>query len=158
MDYNTPVSSSMKCSRQKYCWSGLPFPSPGNLPDPGIKSRSPALQADSLPAEPKRKPKNTGVGSLSLLQQILLTQESKQSLWHYRQILYQLSYLIFFFPNISGLNILVSEWFISFLFRFQILYISRSYLLPKMYFKSIYFVQSTIWENTYPTCIYLIEE
>ena len=33
------------------CWSGLPFPSPGNLPDPGIESRSPALQTDSLPTE-----------------------------------------------------------------------------------------------------------
>ena len=38
-------------------WSGLPFPSPGNLPDPGIKPRSPALQADSLPPEPPEKPK-----------------------------------------------------------------------------------------------------
>ena len=41
--------------RQEY-WSGLPFPSPGNLPDPGIKPRSPALQADSLPSEPPGKP------------------------------------------------------------------------------------------------------
>ena len=37
-----------------------PFPSPGDLPNPGIKFRSPALQADSLPAEPQGKPKNTG--------------------------------------------------------------------------------------------------
>jgi len=37
---------SMEFSRQKY-WSGLPFPSPGDLPDPEIKPRSPALQADS---------------------------------------------------------------------------------------------------------------
>ena len=44
------------------------FPSPGDLPNPGIKPRSPALQMDSLPAEPQGKPKNTGVGSLSLLQ------------------------------------------------------------------------------------------
>ena len=48
----------------------------GNLPNPGIKPRSPTLQADSLPAEPQGKPKNTGVGSLSLLQQIFPTQES----------------------------------------------------------------------------------
>ena len=41
---------SMGFSRQDY-WSGLPFPSPGDLPDPGIKRRSPALQADSLPTE-----------------------------------------------------------------------------------------------------------
>ena len=39
---------------------------PGNLPNPGIEPRSPALQVDSLPAEPPGKPKNTGVGSLSL--------------------------------------------------------------------------------------------
>ena len=40
------------------------FPSPGDLPNPGTEPRSPALQADSLPAEPQGKPKNTGVGSL----------------------------------------------------------------------------------------------
>ena len=45
---------SMGFSRQEY-WSGLPFPSPGDLPDPGIKARSPALQADSLPSEPPGK-------------------------------------------------------------------------------------------------------
>ena len=39
-----------------YCWSGLPFPSPGDLPDPGIEPRSPALQADSLPSGPLGKP------------------------------------------------------------------------------------------------------
>ena len=41
---------------------------PGDLPKPGIKPRSPTLQANSLPSEPQGKPKNTGVGSLSLLQ------------------------------------------------------------------------------------------
>ena len=41
----------MEFSRQEY-WSGLPFPSPGDLPDPGMKPRSPALQADTLPSEP----------------------------------------------------------------------------------------------------------
>ena len=46
------------------------FPSFRSLPNPGIKPRSPALQADFLPAEPQGKPKNTGVGSLFLLQQI----------------------------------------------------------------------------------------
>ena len=45
---------SMGFSRQEY-WSELPFPSPGDLPDPGIEPRSPALQADSLPSEPPRK-------------------------------------------------------------------------------------------------------
>ena len=42
---------SMEFSRQEY-WSGLPFPSPGDLPDPRIEPRSPALQADALPSEP----------------------------------------------------------------------------------------------------------
>ena len=46
---------SMEFSRQEY-WSGLPFPPPGDLPNPGIKPRSPALQADSLPSEPPGKP------------------------------------------------------------------------------------------------------
>ena len=45
----------MQFSRPEY-WSGLPFPSPGDLPNPGIKPRSRALQADSLPAEPQGKP------------------------------------------------------------------------------------------------------
>ena len=49
-------------------------------------------QVDSLPAEPQGKPKNTGVGSLSLLQQIFLTQELNWGLLHCRRILYQLSY------------------------------------------------------------------
>ena len=44
------VPLSMGFSRQEY-WSGLPFPSPGDCPDPGIEPRSPALQADSLPTE-----------------------------------------------------------------------------------------------------------
>ena len=45
------VPLSVEFSRQEY-YSGLPFPSPGDLPDAGIEPRSPALQVDSLPAEP----------------------------------------------------------------------------------------------------------
>ena len=138
----------MGFSRQEY-WSVLSFPSPEDLPDPGIEPRTPELQADSLPselqgspkvpqscptlcdpmnytvhgiiqarilewvtfpfsresnpgpphcrqillpAEPQGKPKNTGMGSLSLLQQIFPTQESNWGLLHCRWILYQLSY------------------------------------------------------------------
>ena len=44
----------MEFSRQEY-WCGLPFPSPGDLPNLGIKPRSPTLQVDSLPAEPQGK-------------------------------------------------------------------------------------------------------
>ena len=61
------------------------FPSPGDLPNPGIEPRSPTLQADSLPAEPQWKPPNTGVDSLSLLQQIFPTQESNWGFLHCRE-------------------------------------------------------------------------
>ena len=61
------------------------FPTQGSNP-------SAASQADSLPAEPQGKPNNTGVGSLSLLQQIFTTQELNRGLLHCRRILYQLSY------------------------------------------------------------------
>ena len=50
--YQVPLS--MGFSRQEY-WSGLPCPPPGDLPDPGVEPRSPALQADSLPFELPRK-------------------------------------------------------------------------------------------------------
>ena len=50
--YQAPLS--MVFSMQEY-WSGLPFPSPGDLPDPGIEPRSPALYADALPSEPPKK-------------------------------------------------------------------------------------------------------
>ena len=47
---------SMGFSRQEY-WSGLPFPSPGDLPDPGTEPRSPTLRTDALLSEPPGKPK-----------------------------------------------------------------------------------------------------
>ena len=50
-----PHGLSMDFSKQKY-WSGLPFPSPGDLPDPGNEAGSSALQADSLPAELREVP------------------------------------------------------------------------------------------------------
>ena len=80
----------MEFSRPEY-WSGQPVPSPRDLPNPGIEPRSPALQADSLPAKPPGKPKNIGVGNLSFLQQIFPTQESNRGLLHCKWILYQLS-------------------------------------------------------------------
>jgi len=57
----------MEFSRQEY-WSGLPFLSPGDLPDPGIKLGSPALQADALPSEPQ--------GSLYSFKQIIYIKPS----------------------------------------------------------------------------------
>ena len=78
-------------SRPEY-WSGYPFPSPGDLPNPGIEPRSPVLWMGSFPAEPPGKPKITGVGILSFLQGSFLTHESNQGFLHCRRILYQLSY------------------------------------------------------------------
>ena len=51
--YQAPLF--MEFSRQEY-WSELPFPSPGDLPDPGIEPRSPTWQADALSTEPSGKP------------------------------------------------------------------------------------------------------
>ena len=67
-----------------------PFPSPGDLPNPGIKPRPPTLQADSLPAEPQVKSKNTGVSSISLLQWVFLIQGSNWGLLHCKWIKYLL--------------------------------------------------------------------
>ena len=62
MDYSLPGSLSMEFSRQEY-WSGVPFPSPGDLPDSGIEPSSPALQANTLPSEPPAKPMQSIAGN-----------------------------------------------------------------------------------------------
>ena len=67
-------------------WVAFPFSRGSSQP------RACTLQVDSLPAEPQEKPKNTGVGHLSLLQGMFPTQESNWGLLRCRQILYQLSY------------------------------------------------------------------
>ena len=71
-------------------WVAYPF-SRGTS-QPRDRTQVSALQVDSLPSEPPGKPKNTGVGSLFLLQWIFLPQESNRGLLHCRRILYQLSY------------------------------------------------------------------
>ena len=71
-------------------WAAFPF-SRGSA-QPRIETRSPTLQADSLPAEPPGKTKKPRVGSLSLLQRIFRIQESNRGLLHCKRILYQLSY------------------------------------------------------------------
>ena len=91
MDCSPPGSSVHGIFQEEY-QSGLPCPPPGDLPTPGIDSRSPALQADSLSSESPGKHKNTGMGSLSLLQGIFPIQESNQGFLHCGCILYQLSY------------------------------------------------------------------
>ena len=61
MEYSVQrIPLSMEYSRQEY-WSGYPFPSAGDLPDPGIEPRSPALQADSSLPEPPGKPTVVGL-------------------------------------------------------------------------------------------------
>ena len=72
------VPLSMEFSRQEY-WSRLPFPSPGDLPNPGIKPKSPTLQADSLLSEPPLNDNNLVIlfhTSLPLLQLLVLTRMS----------------------------------------------------------------------------------
>ena len=67
----------MGFSRQE-CWSGLPFPSPGDLPDPGIEPGSPTLQADALPSEPPGEARE-----LRLLGEISITSDMQMTppLW-----------------------------------------------------------------------------
>ena len=60
----------MEFSKQKY-WSGLPFPSPGDLPDPGIEPGSLTLQADSLPSEPPGKTQNIRHDIIKLLEETI---------------------------------------------------------------------------------------
>ena len=68
---------STEFSRQEY-WGGLPFPSPGDLPDPGIRPRSPALQADSLLSEPPEK-SYFKTHNCSILKTFLLIPKLKQT-------------------------------------------------------------------------------
>ena len=85
-----PTSLLCPFSMQEH-WSELPCPPPRDLPNPAIKPKFPALQGDSLLSEPLRKPKYTGVGSLSLLQGIFQTQELNRGLLQCKWILYHLS-------------------------------------------------------------------
>ena len=67
--YQAPPS--MEFSRQEY-WSGLPFPSPEDLPDPGLKPWSPTLQADALPSEPPGEPQFKHTCVCTSVQKILI--------------------------------------------------------------------------------------
>ena len=71
-------------------WVAIPFSRESS--QPRDRTQVSHLQADSIPAEPQGKSKNTGVGSLSFLQVIFPTQESNQGLVHCRRILNQLGY------------------------------------------------------------------
>ena len=76
----------MEFSRQEY-WSGLPFPSPGDLPNPGMEPGSPTLQADGLPSEPPGKPVDMSkflkqkVKEESFIPFFFLRQDSNHRLW-----------------------------------------------------------------------------
>ena len=94
------------------------MPSSRGSSHPGIKPRPAALQAVSLPSEPPGKPKNTGVGSLSLLQGNFPTQESNWDLLPCRQILYQLSYQRS--PNLGGLTKLLTSCLTKIFYRWQL--------------------------------------
>ena len=76
MDCSLPGSSVGSFQARILEWVAILFS--GDLPNPGTEPRSPTLQADSLPSEPPGKPKDTGVSTLILLQEIFLTQESNQ--------------------------------------------------------------------------------
>ena len=73
--YQAPPS--MGFSRQEF-WSGLPFPSPGDLPYPGIEPRSPALQADALTTEPPGKPQSHYEKSLHTIMTIVKNIENNK--------------------------------------------------------------------------------
>ena len=100
----------------------------GDLPNPGIKPRSPALQTDSLPSEPSGKPKNTGSPQL---QGIFPTQELNWGLLNCRQILYQLSYQEIQYNNLAR------EKYATMLIGFTLKFINHNYssacVLPRNY-------------------------
>ena len=122
------------------------MPSSRGFPSPGFEPRSPALQMDSLPSQPPGDPKNTGVGSLSLLQGIFLTWEFNQGLLPCRLILYQLNYkgrprilewVAYPFSrgsswpkNWAGVSCIAREFFTSWAIRENILYLYIYSLIP----------------------------
>ena len=85
--FAAPWAAACQAPRQEHK-GGLSCPLLGDLPNPEIKPRSPALQADSLLSEAPEKSQYTGVGNQSLLQGIFLTQESNLGLLHFKRILY----------------------------------------------------------------------
>ena len=87
-----PMDSTVHGTLQARILEWVAFPFFRGSSQPRDRTQVSHFAGDSLPAEPQGKPKNIGVGSLLLLQQIFPTQESNWCLLHCRQILYQLSY------------------------------------------------------------------
>ena len=92
------IPLSLEFSRQEY-WSGLPFPSPGDFPNPGIKLQSPVLQADSLPSEPPGKPKTSTDSFLKDFYCEKNSAENQGNSW--RRIQSQGKIFLFFFVKIG---------------------------------------------------------
>ena len=86
--YQAP--QSMEFSRQEY-WSGLPFPSPGDIPEPGIEPRSPTFQADTLTSEPPGKPDNS--------KSILIKVWSKLDLFNFSLVIPEHCHSFFIFES-----------------------------------------------------------
>ena len=78
MNCSSRLLCSWGFSRQEY-WSGLLCPSPGDLPNPGIEPRSPALQADSLPSEPPGKPKHNRYQCTNCIVMLFLKKKKKKT-------------------------------------------------------------------------------
>ena len=148
---------SMGFSRQEY-WSGLSFPSPGDLPNPGIEPRSPTLQVDSLPFEP----------SLSVLSQMSY---SCQLITHLECILYSLFTSFFSLLDLQSLDLAMKV--APFLTPFALaLYCSRSVsqwdrwqwiclVLPLWSFKLSVLSTNTVnikWGNDYKVLTILSEK
>ena len=132
VDYSSPGSSDHGILQARTLeWVAIS--SSRGSPHPGTEHRSPVLQADFLLSEPPWEPKNTGVGGISLLQEIFLTQESNQGLLPCGQILYWLSYQGSSINSIllSKINLVTKQhvWYLLFL---------KLYLLNKTCFMYIY--------------------
>ena len=119
----------------------MPCPPPGDLPNSGIEPRSPTLLAYCLPSEPPVKPKNTGVGILSLLQGILQNQDLIRALLNRRQIFCQLSYQGSPFVSPVQFCILNSSHIFSSIFTIC----NRLYLLCFFLCYFIFFVYAYLW-------------
>ena len=126
--YQAPPS--MGFSRQE-CWSGLPFPAPGDLPDPGIEPGSPALRADALPSKPQGKPwhhMRAGKISRALLESNLKMKKHNLSnrnvkypeKLHKKTVLW--TYYFFLFPkkvkvkvkSLSRVRLFVTPWTVAY--------------------------------------------
>ena len=106
--YQAPLS--MWFSRQEY-WSGLPFPSPGNLPDPGIKPRSPTLQVELYHLIPGMFPSRSLISALYNVLLLLWGQEAVPSVAWYQAVF--LVSPVCVWPPVTGLTFLKVDFLIQ---------------------------------------------